>query len=156
MSTTPETTSYHSSRKFSILLPLRAIQNLSFHYETPCTNSYRPEDDCQSSFFFRSTTTLSWKTSFSSCQQMIFCEKFWTIEWLILDDWVSYFWWLELMDVFGKISGHLYRLIHFDCREINYFVNSNLFVTSKNENTNPPIHELKCCLKPREPFKSPR
>ena len=37
MSTTPEATSHHSSRKFSILLPLRAIQNLSFHYETPCT-----------------------------------------------------------------------------------------------------------------------
>ena len=36
MSTTLKTTSYHSSRKFSILLPLRAIQNLSFHYETPC------------------------------------------------------------------------------------------------------------------------
>ena len=36
MSTTPEATSYHSSRKFSILLPLRAIENLSFHYETPC------------------------------------------------------------------------------------------------------------------------
>ena len=36
MSTTPEATSYHSSRKFSILLPLRTIQNLSFHYETPC------------------------------------------------------------------------------------------------------------------------
>ena len=36
MSTTPETTSYHSSKKFSILLPLGAIQNLSFHYETPC------------------------------------------------------------------------------------------------------------------------
>ena len=38
MSTTPEATSYHSSRKFSIFLPLRAIQNLSFHYETPCSN----------------------------------------------------------------------------------------------------------------------
>ena len=36
MSTAPETTSYHSSKKFSILLPLGAIQNLSFHYETPC------------------------------------------------------------------------------------------------------------------------
>ena len=36
MSTTPEATSYHSLRKFSIHLPLRAIQNLSFHYETPC------------------------------------------------------------------------------------------------------------------------
>ena len=85
----------------------------------PGTYSYHPEDDCQSSFFFRSTTSLSWKTSFSSCQQMIFCEKFWTIEWLILDDWVSFFWWLELMDVFGKISGHLlYHLIRFDFREI--------------------------------------
>ena len=40
MSTTPEATSHHSSRKFSILLPLRAIQNLSFHYETPCNNSF--------------------------------------------------------------------------------------------------------------------
>ena len=36
MSTTLEAASHHSSRKFSILLPLRAIQNLSFHYETPC------------------------------------------------------------------------------------------------------------------------
>ena len=36
MSTTPEATSHHSSRKFSIHLPLSAIQNLSFHYETPC------------------------------------------------------------------------------------------------------------------------
>ena len=36
MPTTPEATSHHSSRKFSILLPLRAIQNYSFHYETPC------------------------------------------------------------------------------------------------------------------------
>ena len=40
MSTTPEATSYHSSRKFSILLPLRAIKNFSFHYETPCINLY--------------------------------------------------------------------------------------------------------------------
>ena len=36
MPTTPEATSHHSSRKFSILLHLRAIQNHSFHYETPC------------------------------------------------------------------------------------------------------------------------
>ena len=38
MTTTPEATSYHSSRKFSIVLALRAIQNLSFHYETPCSS----------------------------------------------------------------------------------------------------------------------
>ena len=37
ISTTPEATSYHSSRKFSIFLLLRPIQNLSFHYETPCS-----------------------------------------------------------------------------------------------------------------------
>ena len=36
MPTTPEATNHHSSRKLSILLPLRAIQNHSFHYETPC------------------------------------------------------------------------------------------------------------------------
>ena len=39
MPTTPEATSHQSSRKFSILLPLRAIQNHSFQYETPCYNS---------------------------------------------------------------------------------------------------------------------
>ena len=36
MPTTPEASSHHSSRKLSILLPLIAIQNHSFHYETPC------------------------------------------------------------------------------------------------------------------------
>ena len=36
MPTTPEATSHHSLRKFSILLPLRNIMNHSFHYETPC------------------------------------------------------------------------------------------------------------------------
>ena len=38
------------------------------------------------------------------------------------------------------------------------FQNNNLFVTSKNENTNSPIHQftnLKCCIKAREPIKSP-
>ena len=38
MTTTPEATSHHSSRKFSILLALRAIQNISFHYKTPCSS----------------------------------------------------------------------------------------------------------------------
>ena len=38
MSTTLEATSYHSLKKISILLPLRAIQNHSFHYETPCSS----------------------------------------------------------------------------------------------------------------------
>ena len=32
----PEATRHHDSRKLLILLPLRAIQNNSFHYETPC------------------------------------------------------------------------------------------------------------------------
>ena len=35
---------------------------------------------------------------------------------------------------------------------------SNRFVTSKNENTNSPTHKftnLKCCIKAREPFKTP-
>ena len=39
----------------------------------------------------------------------------------------------------------------------SYKVN-NLFVTSKNETTNSPIHQftnLKCCIKTREPFKTP-
>ena len=36
MPNTAEATSHHSSRQFSILLPFRAIQNHSFHYETPC------------------------------------------------------------------------------------------------------------------------
>ena len=36
MPTTPEASSHHSSRKLSILLPLIAIENHSFHYETPC------------------------------------------------------------------------------------------------------------------------
>ena len=40
MPTTPEATSHHSLRKLSILLPHRAIQNHSFHYETPCTYSF--------------------------------------------------------------------------------------------------------------------
>ena len=34
----------------------------------------------------------------------------------------------------------------------------NLFVTSKNETTNSPIHQfmnLKCCIKAREPLKNP-
>jgi hypothetical protein len=34
----------------------------------------------------------------------------------------------------------------------------NLFVTSKNEITNFPIHQftnLKCCIKAREPFETP-
>jgi hypothetical protein len=39
MPTTLEATSYHSSRILSILLPLRAIQNHSFHYETPFISS---------------------------------------------------------------------------------------------------------------------
>ena len=39
MPTTLEATSHHSSRKLSTLLPLRAIQNHSFHYETPCIYS---------------------------------------------------------------------------------------------------------------------
>ena len=44
MPTTPEATSYHSLRKFLILLPLRAIYNISFHYETPCRSM--PEARC--------------------------------------------------------------------------------------------------------------
>ena len=32
----PEATRHHDLRKMFILLPLRAIQNHSFHYETPC------------------------------------------------------------------------------------------------------------------------
>ena len=33
----PEPTNYHDSKKYLILLPLRAIYFRSFHYETPCT-----------------------------------------------------------------------------------------------------------------------
>ena len=35
------------------------------------------------------------------------------------------------------------------------FRSFDLFVTSKNEITNPPIHKLKCCMKTRKPFKTP-
>ena len=50
MSTTPAATSYHNSRKFSILLPFRAIQNLSFHYETPCTTVPLTRISCNTVF----------------------------------------------------------------------------------------------------------
>ena len=33
----PQPTIYHNSKKYLILLPLRAIYFRSFHYETPCT-----------------------------------------------------------------------------------------------------------------------
>ena len=36
MSKPPEASRHHNSRKLLILLPLRAIQNHSFQYETPC------------------------------------------------------------------------------------------------------------------------
>ena len=39
MSTSPEHTKHHDSRKLSILLPLRAIYFSTFQYETPCTYS---------------------------------------------------------------------------------------------------------------------
>ena len=37
MSTPPEATRHSNSRKLQILLPLRATQNPTFQYETPCT-----------------------------------------------------------------------------------------------------------------------
>ena len=37
MSKTPEATRHHNLRKLSTLLPLRAIQNLTFSNETPCS-----------------------------------------------------------------------------------------------------------------------
>ena len=36
----PEPTSHHNSRKYLILLPLRAIYFRSLHYETPCSSNY--------------------------------------------------------------------------------------------------------------------
>ena len=45
MPTTLEATSHHSSRKSSIFLSILAIQNHSFHYETPCrTKHYCPKE----------------------------------------------------------------------------------------------------------------
>ena len=36
----PEPTIYHDSKKYLILLPLRAIYFRSFHYETPCIRGF--------------------------------------------------------------------------------------------------------------------
>ena len=64
MSTTPEATSHHSSRKLSILLPLRAIQNLSFHYETPCT--YLSDFKNKLEIFFSNFVAFSRYLNFNS------------------------------------------------------------------------------------------